>query len=72
MGGKTDPVKYVCAFLLCSFDQGGNYLLTGASDAYVYLLDPKPSKRFIVIGYTGRYLVLTFKKLFPNCFALCL
>ncbi|KAM4607453.1 cilia- and flagella-associated protein 43 [Polymixia lowei] len=35
-----------------SFDQGGNFLLTGASDSHVYVLDAKPSKRFSVIGYT--------------------
>uniref|UniRef100_UPI003AAA87D7 cilia- and flagella-associated protein 43 n=1 Tax=Centroberyx gerrardi TaxID=166262 RepID=UPI003AAA87D7 len=34
------------------FDQEGNYLLTGASDSHVYVLDAKPSKTFSVIGYT--------------------
>ncbi|KAM8859660.1 cilia- and flagella-associated protein 43 isoform 2-T2 [Spinachia spinachia] len=34
------------------FDQEGHYLLTGASDSYIYVLDAKPSKTFSVIGYT--------------------
>ncbi|XP_056291308.1 cilia- and flagella-associated protein 43 isoform X1 [Pseudoliparis swirei] len=34
------------------FDQEGYYLLTGASDPYIYVLDAKPSKMFSVIGYT--------------------
>ncbi|XP_042289784.1 cilia- and flagella-associated protein 43 isoform X1 [Thunnus maccoyii] len=34
------------------FDQEGHYLLTGASDSHIYVLDAKPSKRFSVIGYT--------------------
>ncbi|XP_041802985.1 cilia- and flagella-associated protein 43 [Chelmon rostratus] len=34
------------------FDQEGDYLLTGASDSHIYVLDAKPSKRFSVIGYT--------------------
>ncbi|XP_076599514.1 cilia- and flagella-associated protein 43 [Chaetodon auriga] len=34
------------------FDQGGHFLLTGASDSHIYVLDAKPSKRFSVIGYT--------------------
>ncbi|XP_029926952.1 cilia- and flagella-associated protein 43 [Myripristis murdjan] len=34
------------------FDQDGNYLLTGASDAHVFVVDAKPSKRFSIIGYT--------------------
>lgn len=38
-----------------SFDQGGHYLFTGASDSHIYLLDAKPSKQFSVIGYTGKY-----------------
>lgn len=42
-----------------SFDQGGHYLFTGASDSHIYLLDAKPSKRFSVIGYAGKY---TLKK----------
>ncbi|XP_034407920.1 cilia- and flagella-associated protein 43 [Cyclopterus lumpus] len=34
------------------FDQEGHYLLTGASDSYIYVLDAKPSKTFSIIGYT--------------------
>ncbi|XP_028458704.1 cilia- and flagella-associated protein 43 isoform X2 [Perca flavescens] len=34
------------------FDQDGHYLLTGASDSHIYVLDAKPSKMFLVIGYT--------------------
>ncbi|XP_029304967.1 cilia- and flagella-associated protein 43 isoform X2 [Cottoperca gobio] len=34
------------------FDQEGHYLLTGASDSHLYVLDANPSKRFSVIGYT--------------------
>ncbi|KAM9345139.1 cilia- and flagella-associated protein 43 [Symphorus nematophorus] len=35
-----------------SFDQEGHYLVTGASDSHIYVLEAKPSKRFSVIGYT--------------------
>lgn len=50
---------HVC---LCfySFDQEGHYLFTGASDSHMFVLDAKPSKRFSVIGYTGRYSFNTF------------
>ncbi|XP_071336498.1 cilia- and flagella-associated protein 43 isoform X2 [Trachinotus anak] len=44
------------------FDQEGHYLLTGASDSHIYVLDAKPSKKFSVIGYTvvpGRILSLS-------------
>lgn len=41
-----------------SFDQEGHYLFTGASDSHIFVLDAKPSKRFSVIGYTGRYLII--------------
>ncbi|KAK9541448.1 hypothetical protein VZT92_001490 [Zoarces viviparus] len=34
------------------FDQEGHYLLTGASDSYIYVLDARPSETFSVIGYT--------------------
>ncbi|XP_076829896.1 cilia- and flagella-associated protein 43 isoform X2 [Brachyhypopomus gauderio] len=34
------------------FDQGGNFLITGASDPHIFLLDARPSKAFEVIGYT--------------------
>ncbi|XP_029377676.1 cilia- and flagella-associated protein 43 [Echeneis naucrates] len=34
------------------FDQEGHYLITGASDSHIYILDAKPSKKFSVIGYT--------------------
>ncbi|XP_075997913.1 cilia- and flagella-associated protein 43 [Genypterus blacodes] len=34
------------------FDQEGHYLLTGASDLRVYVLDAKPSNTFSVIGHT--------------------
>lgn len=44
---------YVCVCFY-SFDQEGHYLLTSSSDSHIYVLDAKPSKRFSVIGYTGR------------------
>ncbi|KAK2824393.1 hypothetical protein Q5P01_021568 [Channa striata] len=34
------------------FDHEGHYLVTGASDSHMFVLDAKPSKRFSVIGYT--------------------
>ncbi|KAK2921789.1 hypothetical protein Q8A73_001274 [Channa argus] len=34
------------------FDREGHYLVTGASDSHVFVLDARPSKRFSVIGYT--------------------
>lgn len=42
-------------FFFYSFDQEGCYLFSGASDSHVFVLNPKPSERFSVIGYTGRY-----------------
>lgn len=40
-------------FLVYSFDQGGNFLITGASDANIYVLNARASRVFEVIGYTG-------------------
>ncbi|XP_023698358.2 cilia- and flagella-associated protein 43 isoform X1 [Paramormyrops kingsleyae] len=34
------------------FDQEGNFLLLGATDLRVYVLDARPSRRFGIIGYT--------------------
>ncbi|XP_066535952.1 cilia- and flagella-associated protein 43 [Hoplias malabaricus] len=34
------------------FDQGGNFLITGASDPHIFILDARPSKKFEVIGCT--------------------
>nr|XP_015203067.1 PREDICTED: cilia- and flagella-associated protein 43 [Lepisosteus oculatus] len=34
------------------YDQGGTFLLSGASDSYIFVLDARPSKMFEVIGYT--------------------
>lgn len=45
-----------------SFDQEGNFLLLGATDLHVYVLDARPSRRFGVIGYTGS---VSFKPLHP-------
>ncbi|KAG7463025.1 hypothetical protein MATL_G00190910 [Megalops atlanticus] len=35
-----------------SFDQGGNFLITGASDSNIFVLDARPSKMFGIFGYT--------------------
>ncbi|KAM9848027.1 cilia- and flagella-associated protein 43 [Aulostomus maculatus] len=35
------------------FDQDGHFLLTGAPDPHVYVLEAKPAKRFSIIGYTA-------------------
>ncbi|KAJ8360229.1 hypothetical protein SKAU_G00167540 [Synaphobranchus kaupii] len=35
-----------------NFDQGGNFLLTGASDSNIFVLDARPSKMFEIIGFT--------------------
>ncbi|KAK3553991.1 hypothetical protein QTP70_019034 [Hemibagrus guttatus] len=34
------------------FDQGANFLITGAFDSRIFLLDARPSKAFEIIGYT--------------------
>ncbi|XP_066549202.1 cilia- and flagella-associated protein 43 isoform X2 [Amia ocellicauda] len=34
------------------YDQGGSFLISGASDSHVFVLDARPSKMFEVIGYT--------------------
>ncbi|GAA6111102.1 cilia- and flagella-associated protein 43-like [Tachysurus ichikawai] len=33
------------------FDQGANFLITGAFDSHIFLLDARPSKAFKIIGY---------------------
>ncbi|XP_016149573.1 cilia- and flagella-associated protein 43-like [Sinocyclocheilus grahami] len=33
------------------FDQGGNFLITGASDSRMFVLDARPSKGFEIIGW---------------------
>uniref|UniRef100_A0A3P8XTF8 Cilia- and flagella-associated protein 43 n=1 Tax=Esox lucius TaxID=8010 RepID=A0A3P8XTF8_ESOLU len=35
------------------FDQGGNFLVTGASDGNIVVLNARPSRTFEIIGYTG-------------------
>ncbi|XP_058508068.1 cilia- and flagella-associated protein 43 isoform X2 [Solea solea] len=42
---------YHCPVDHLVFDQEGHYLLTGASDSHVYVIDAKPSKQFSVIGH---------------------
>uniref|UniRef100_A0AAV2JQE6 Cilia- and flagella-associated protein 43 n=1 Tax=Knipowitschia caucasica TaxID=637954 RepID=A0AAV2JQE6_KNICA len=34
------------------FDPHGNYLFTSAQDSYVYVIDPRPSSQFAVLGCT--------------------
>ncbi|XP_060780955.1 cilia- and flagella-associated protein 43 [Neoarius graeffei] len=34
------------------FDQGANFLITGAFDSHIFLLDARPSNAFEIIGYT--------------------
>ncbi|XP_063784069.1 cilia- and flagella-associated protein 43 isoform X2 [Pseudophryne corroboree] len=34
------------------FDQKGNFLMTGAADGHVFVLDARPSNSFQVLGYT--------------------
>ncbi|XP_059422267.1 cilia- and flagella-associated protein 43 isoform X2 [Carassius carassius] len=34
------------------FDQGGNFLITGASDSRMFVLNARPSKGFQIIGWT--------------------
>uniref|UniRef100_A0A6Q2YD26 Cilia- and flagella-associated protein 43 n=1 Tax=Esox lucius TaxID=8010 RepID=A0A6Q2YD26_ESOLU len=36
-----------------SFDQGGNFLVTGASDGNIVVLNARPSRTFEIIGYTA-------------------
>lgn len=50
----------VCVCVFNSFDQGGHYLFTGASDSHIFILNAKPSERFSVIGYTGRHCLKCF------------
>lgn len=61
----------ICTWTVClcfySFDPEGHYLLTGASDTHIYVLDAKPSKRFAVIGVTGKLeLELEIRTLFKE------
>ncbi|XP_075065290.1 cilia- and flagella-associated protein 43 isoform X2 [Mixophyes fleayi] len=34
------------------FDQKGNFLMTGAADGHIFILDARPSSSFQVLGYT--------------------
>ncbi|KAF4090507.1 hypothetical protein AMELA_G00052090 [Ameiurus melas] len=34
------------------FDQGANFLITGAFSSHIFLLDARPSKAFEIVGYT--------------------
>ncbi|XP_074532554.1 cilia- and flagella-associated protein 43 isoform X2 [Halichoeres trimaculatus] len=43
---------YHCPVDHLVFDKEGNYLFIGALDSNIYVLDPRPSKGFSVIGYT--------------------
>lgn len=56
---KSKPFWWVVCFssvfFFYSFDQEGHYLFAGASDSHVFVLNAKPSERFSLIGYTGRY-----------------
>lgn len=41
--------------VLNRFDSSGNFLITGASDSHMFVLDARPSKRFEVIGWIGTF-----------------
>lgn len=41
--------------VLNRFDQGGNFLITGASDSQIFVLDARPSKGFGIIGWIGTF-----------------
>ncbi|KAF5901569.1 cilia- and flagella-associated protein 43, partial [Clarias magur] len=41
------PVKHLV------FDQGAHFLITGAFDSHLFLLNARPSKAFEIIGYTN-------------------
>ncbi|MBN3297202.1 CFA43 protein, partial [Amia calva] len=45
------PVEHLHTFFFL-YDQGGSFLISGASDSHVFVLDARPSKMFEVIGYT--------------------
>ncbi|XP_039590411.1 cilia- and flagella-associated protein 43 [Polypterus senegalus] len=42
---------YESPVLLLQYENGGHFLLTGASDKRIFILDARPSKMFAVIGY---------------------
>ncbi|XP_073476632.1 cilia- and flagella-associated protein 43 [Aquarana catesbeiana] len=43
---------YCVPVLHLHFDQKGNFLLTGAADGHIFVLDARPSNCFQVLGYT--------------------
>lgn len=40
-------------FILPSYDQSGQFLITRATEEHIFVLDARPSKLFQVLGYTG-------------------
>lgn len=50
--------------VLSRYDQSGQYLITGAAEGHIFILDARPSKLFQVLGYLGnicnriQYLIL--------------
>ncbi len=49
----TECWEYCILYLFNRFDQGGNFLITGASDSRMFVLNARPSKGFEIIGWFG-------------------
>ena len=41
-------------FVVFSFDIFGQVLITGSNDGHVFVLDPRVTSDFDVLGYTGK------------------
>ncbi len=49
----TECWEYCILYLFNRFDQGGNFIITGASDSRMFVLSARPSKGFEIIGWFG-------------------
>lgn len=51
---KTFPVNYFMSFVY-RYDVDGNFLIAGAENGQVFVIDGRASKDFNPIGYTGKW-----------------
>ncbi|KAJ8013989.1 hypothetical protein DPEC_G00035570 [Dallia pectoralis] len=49
---QVSPINYCARNVCLSFDQRGNFLITGASDGNIFVLNARPSRAFEILGYS--------------------
>lgn len=50
---RQKNVLSTLTLFLSSYDEGGQYLIAGAAEGHIFILDARPSKLFQVLGYLG-------------------